>query len=152
MLGGLALAAAVLVRDACSPGVPISTGAITTPPRRFVLGTPSLPLPDEGDFPLLGSARFRVTRGEAGFGGKPASVGSLGFLPLFLGESGTTAASACSLALRLEGRPGGLRCVAASSWASTAGASAIVSSAVPVDTLRERRADRTGFAVCADDE
>lgn len=63
-------------------------------------------------------------------------------------EGGSTVISACSLALRLEGRPrpGRAAGVAASSWASAAGTSVIVSSAVPLDTLRERRADRGGFA------
>lgn len=145
--------AVALVLAACCPGVPVSTGTITTRPRRFVLGTSFVPLPEEGDLavgvlPFCGCRRCRVTGGES------PPVGSVGFLPLFLGgagslteEGGSAVVSACSLAMRLEGRPLPRRAgVTASSRASAEGTSAIVSSAVPLDTLRERRANRTGFA------
>lgn len=103
--------AVALVLAACCPGVPVSTGTITTRPRRFVLGTSPVPLPEEGDLAVgvllfCGCRRCRVTGGES------PPVGSVGFLPLFLGgagslteEGGSAVVSTCSLAMRLEGRP-----------------------------------------------
>lgn len=101
-----------------------------------------------GDLPFFGCRRCLVTRGDADFGGDSTFTGSAGFLPLFFGEGGATVSSAFRLDDSRPRRAG----VATSSSASAAGASAIVSRAVPLDTLRERRADRTGFAASVDDE
>lgn len=106
-----------------------------------------------GDLLFFGCRRCRVTRGDTDFGGDDSTfTGSAGFLPLFFGEGGATTASACSPAFRLDGSRPRRAGVAASSSASAAGASAIVSRAVPLDTLRERRADCTDFAARVDDE